>query len=104
MVISSPEDLFVIVVMDQPAAWPIMGPDLLQLTGHVVKRDDVASLEDVSNHVISPVLALRPQPQCGSQVRGFGDEVAAAVGVAQLVGVGLDLPLRPGNELVQAVH
>ena len=63
----------------------IMGPDLLQLTGHVVKRDDVASLEDVSNHVIGPVLALRPQPQCGKQVRGFVDEVAAGVGVAQLV-------------------
>ena len=77
-----------------------MGPDLLPLTGHVVKRDDVASIEDVSNHVIGPVLALRPQPQCGKQVRGFGDEVAAAVGVAQLVSVGLDLPLRPGNELV----
>jgi hypothetical protein len=43
----------------------IMGPDLLQLTGHVVKRDDVASLADVSNHVIGPVLARRPQPQCG---------------------------------------
>ena len=100
MVISSPEDLFVIVVMDPAGGLTITGPDLMKLTGHVVKRDDFASLEDVSNHVIGPVLALRPQPQCRSQVRGFVDEVAAGVGVAQLVGVGLDLPLRPGNELV----
>ena len=31
------------------------------------------------------------------QLRGFVDEVATRLSVAQLVGVGLDLPLRPAN-------
>ena len=75
----------------------IMGPDLLQLTGHVVKRDDVASLEDVSNHVIGPVLALRPQPQCGKQVRGFGDEVAAACRCRPARGCGPRSPAATGQ-------
>jgi hypothetical protein len=70
----------------------------------VVQRDDVAALEDVANRVIGAVLALCPQPQCGEQLCGFVDEVTAGLGVAEFVGVGLDLSLRPGKQLVQAVH
>jgi hypothetical protein len=43
--------------------------------------------------VIGSVLVLCPQPQCRKQLCGFVDEVTAGLGVAQLVGVGLDLPL-----------
>src|SRR3954451_14251686 len=53
--------------------------------------------EDAANHMTGSVRALCPQPQCGKQLSGFFDDVAAGLGVAQLVGVGLDLPLRPGT-------
>jgi len=90
---------------DRPAGRLGVGSaDLSQLVGDLPESNDIAGLKDVSNHVIRAVLVLRPQPQRGEQLRGFVDEVATRPGVAQLVDVGLDLPLRPGKQLVQAVH
>jgi hypothetical protein len=48
---------------------------------------DVAALEDVAHHMIGSVLALCSPPQCGKQLCSFVDDVAAGLGVVQLVGV-----------------
>lgn len=69
-----------------------------------VQFTSVASLEQISDCSIRPVLILRPQSQPGKQERRLAKKLLAGLGLSEDRRVGLDLSCRPGEQLIQAVH
>ena len=75
-----------------------------QFMSDCVQFTSVASLEQISDCSIRPVLILRPQSQPGKQERRLAKKLLAGLGLSEDRRVGLDLSCRPGEQLIQAVH
>ena len=76
----------------------------LQLGRNLPQRDRVDGFEEFPHGLIRAVLALGPQPECGQEFGGQRDEVTAGLVVHQLGRPCLDLPPRPGKQLVERAH
>src|SRR3954463_16759508 len=84
-----------------PLAARVAAAQRSKVVGHPVESDLVDGLENVPDGLVGAVLGLRPEPQCGEQLRGFVDQEAPGFGLGQFTRVCLDLAQRPGEELVE---
>jgi hypothetical protein len=68
-----------------------------QFMSDCVQFTSVASLEQISDCSIRPVLILRPQSQPGKQERRLAKKLLAGLGLSEDRRVSLDLSCRPGE-------